>query len=46
MTDTGDYYIGSATDFSSSDHAIYRMSGSGTDSLKNFTIVTGNWVPC
>ena len=27
MTRTGDYYIGSATDFSSNDHAIYRMSG-------------------
>ena len=27
MTANGDYYIGSATDFSSNDHAIYRMSG-------------------
>jgi semaphorin 5 len=28
MTDDGDYYIGSAIDFSSNDHAIYRMAGS------------------
>jgi hypothetical protein len=33
MTDTGDYFIGSATDFSSNDHAIYRMSGSDFSDL-------------
>ncbi len=27
MTVNGEYYIGSATDFSGTDHAIYRMSG-------------------
>ncbi|TRY69068.1 hypothetical protein TCAL_11284 [Tigriopus californicus] len=27
MTKNGEYYIGSSTDFSSNDHAIYRMSG-------------------
>ena len=31
MAGNGDYYIGSATDFSSSDHAIYRMSGPNVD---------------
>lgn len=31
MTESGDYYIGSATDFSSNDHAIYRWSGDKVD---------------
>ena len=31
MTESGDYYIGSATDFSSNDHAIYRWSGEKVD---------------
>ena len=31
MATNGDYYIGSATDFSSNDHALYRMSGAGVD---------------
>ena len=29
--DSGDYYIGSATDFQSTDHAIYRMKGHNVD---------------
>ena len=31
MASNGDYYIGSATDFSSNDHALYRMSGANVD---------------
>jgi len=33
MTDKGDFYIGSATDFSSIDHAIYKMSGANFGDL-------------
>ncbi len=32
VTADGDYYVGSGIDFSSSDHAIFRMSGDGLDS--------------
>ena len=31
MTSDGDYFIGSATDFQSTDHAIYRMKGHNVD---------------
>ena len=31
ITSTGDLFIGSATDFQSTDHAIYRMKGHGFD---------------
>ena len=31
ITRDGDYFIGSATDFQSSDHAIYRMKGHNVD---------------
>ena len=31
ITSDGDYFIGSATDFSSTDHAIYRMKGHNVD---------------
>ena len=44
MTDTGDYFIGSATDFSSNDHAIYRMSGSDFGDLLRTVQYNSLWL--
>ena len=44
MTDTGDYFIGSSTDFSSTDHAIYRMSGSDFGDLLRTVQYNSLWL--
>lgn len=44
MTQSGDYYIASSTDFSSNDHAIYRMSGKSFDDLVRTVQYNSLWL--
>ncbi len=44
MTRAGEYFVASAIDFSSNDHAIYRMRGAGFDDMVRTAQYNAHWL--